>query len=78
MAELYAVFNQSEMRCLPLLTVDSSFHEKTKASKPSQPSKPTTYWIAVLPLDKKPEGPKTEEDYLWIKCQKVSFDVRES
>ncbi|MCJ1384792.1 hypothetical protein MMC17_007910 [Xylographa soralifera] len=55
---------------------ENSFHEKTKAAKPNQPCKPTTYWAGVLMCDKNPAGPKTEEDYLWVKChQRVTADL---
>ncbi|MCJ1284330.1 hypothetical protein MMC26_003661 [Xylographa opegraphella] len=45
-----------------------SFHAKTKSAKPDQPGKATTYWAGVLMCDKNTAGPKTEEDYLWVKC----------
>lgn len=52
--------------------MDSSFHGKTKAVVPNHPSKSSTYWVAVLKTDKRPEGEKVEDDYLWVKCHAVS------
>jgi len=33
--------------------------------------KPTALAVAILKPDRKPEGPKNEEDFLWIKCSEV-------
>jgi hypothetical protein len=49
----------------------SSFHDTTVALKPNQQSKPSTIWAAVLKIEKRADGPKKEEDYLWIKCHAV-------
>lgn len=47
---------------------NSSFHASVFALKPNQPSKPSTYWVAVLRADLKPSTNLKEEDFLWIKC----------
>jgi hypothetical protein len=57
--------------------ISSSLHERTKAVKPNQYTKPSTYWAAVLWFDREPAGPKREEDYLWIKCKGVSVSSSE-
>ncbi|MCJ1479498.1 hypothetical protein MMC13_008184 [Lambiella insularis] len=78
MADLrYSSNGQSLCESLRLMIWYSrSFHEKTKSAKPNQPCKPTTYWAGVLDAGLRPEGPKTESDYLWVKChQKVTADL---
>ena len=54
-----------------LIIMYSSFHDTTVALKPNQQSKPSTIWAAVLKIEKRADGPKKEEDYLWIKCHAV-------
>lgn len=54
------------------LTRYRAFHNKAKALKPDQPSKPTTYWVGVLNDGKKPEDVQAENDFLWLKCHKVN------
>lgn len=50
----------------------SSLHEKAKAVKPNQPSKPTSYWVAVLNANKRPTDLNLAEvDFLWVKCHGV-------
>lgn len=46
----------------------SLFHTTALALKPDQPSKPSTYWIAVLIATLKPSINLKEEDFLWVKC----------
>lgn len=33
--------------------------------------KPTALAVAILKPNRKPEGPKNEDDFLWIKCSEV-------
>lgn len=46
----------------------SSFHAITFALKPNQPSKPSTFWVAVLYAHLEPSPNLKENDFLWIKC----------
>jgi hypothetical protein len=51
-----------------------SLHEKAKAVKPDQPTKPSSYWVAVLKADKRPTDLNLAEvDFLWVKCHGVSI-----
>jgi hypothetical protein len=45
----------------------------SKAVKPGGDCKSTTYWAAVLLLDKDLLSPKLEEDFLWVKCKHVCY-----
>src|SRR5207247_651835 len=59
-----------------MLTRHRSLHEISVASKPNQPCKPSSYWIAVLKAEKLPSDPSLGEvDFLWIKCNGVSIAV---
>ena len=46
----------------------SSFHATAFALKPNQPSKPSTFWVAVLHAHLEPTANLKENDFLWIKC----------
>ncbi|KAI4255107.1 MAG: hypothetical protein LQ352_002736 [Teloschistes flavicans] len=49
-------------------------HDKTKECMPEsmQLNKPNALAVAILKPDRKPDGPKYEDDYLWVKCFAVS------
>lgn len=52
-----------------ILDMDHSlFHRTAFTLKPNQPSKPSTYWVAVLIATLKPSANLKEEDFLWVKC----------
>ena len=54
---------------------NSSLHEKAKACKPDVPLKPTTILVALLKPERGNEGPKSEDDFFWVKCTGVSVVV---
>ncbi|KAI4210125.1 MAG: hypothetical protein LQ351_007028 [Letrouitia transgressa] len=43
----------------------------TNAVKPAGTLKPSSYWCAILKISGKSEGPKREDDFLWIKCHGI-------
>lgn len=45
-----------------------AFHQTVLALKPSQPTKPSTLWVAVLNANIEPSQNAKEEDFLWVKC----------
>ena len=40
--------------------------------------KPTALAVAILKPDRKPEDPKNEENFLWIKCSEVCSPIHKS
>ena len=54
-----------------------AFHEKIARLKPTdQDTKPNTFWVGILKLDREPGHELVQADCLWAKCGKVSKGYR--